>query len=754
MAKQPARDRDMISRGPTKQMWRRSIFSMVILAVMFAFIIGQLGVLMIGQSEMWKQRAVSQQLSDSIISANRGTIYDTDMKVLAQSYGVYTVIMSPRDIRQETTRQKIADELSVMLEIDRQKLYENTQKSGSAYVVVKSKIELEVAQELSDWIRENELSGVLRIIQDYKRIYPMNKLLSSTIGFTGTDGYGLYGLEAAYEEVLAGTPGRIMTATDGVGNDLPTSLKFEKTVDAENGGSIVLTIDSTIQAIAEKYLEQAVIDKQCNNRGLVIVMECDTGAILASAIKGDFDPNEPMAIGDPTLQSAIAEMAGDKQSAALKEAREKQWSNKIVSDFYEPGSVFKVFTASMAVEEGLISTGSHVFCSGSTTIADQRMKCWVSPRSHGSQTFAQALSNSCNPVFMNLGISIGADLFSKYYQSFGFTEKTGIDLIGEGRVTESLYHSADELGPVELASSSIGQTFTITPIQMITAMCSVANGGYLMQPYIVRQVLDEDGNVKQTTSPKIKRQVISKKTAETVASMMAGAVNGGGARNAYVAGYRVAGKTGTSEKTETRHEEFIEVWGSFSGFAPADDPQIAVLVVMDEPQSESRYGGTVAAPVAQKILSEVLPYLGIDPQYTTEEIKSLSTNTPNVTGKKLSTAKNQLSNVGLTTYVVGSGDTVIKQIPEAGKSVPKGGTVVLYTDEIGTQKLVKVPDFSGMTLAQANRAAASANINLLASGLNSGAGDAHADTQSIAAGTEVPQGTVVTVQFIYKDTIA
>ena len=742
------------SRGQTKQMWHRSLVSMGLIFVVFAVIIGQLGILMIGESDMWKQRAMSQQLSDSIISANRGTIYDTDMKVLAQSYGVYTVIMSPRDIRQETTRQKIADQLSEMLDVDRDKLYENTKKSNSAYVVVKAKIELSKAQELSQWIVDNELGGVLRIIQDYKRIYPMNNLLSSTLGFTGTDGYGLYGLEAAYEDVLAGTPGRIMTATDGVGNSLPTNLKFEKTVDAENGGSIVLTIDSTIQAIAEKHLAQAVIDKKCNNRGLVIVMDVETGAILASAIKGDFDPNQPMEVTDPTLGSAIAELAGDEQAAALKEAREKQWSNKIVSDFYEPGSVFKVFTASMALEEGLVSPNSHVFCSGALTVADRRMKCWVSPRSHGSQTFAQALSNSCNPVFMNLGLSIGADLFSKYYQSFGFTQKTGVDLISEGRVTEALYHSADELGPVELASSSIGQTFAVTPIQMITAMCAVANGGYLMQPYIVRQVLDEEGNVKDTTTPKVKRQVISEKTAETVASMMAGAVNGGGARNAYVAGYRVAGKTGTSEKTETRDEEFIEVWGSFSGFAPADDPQIAVLVVMDEPQSESRYGGTVAAPVAQKIITEVLPYLGVDPQYTTEELNSLSTAAPNVVGKKLSTATGTITKKGLTTYVVGNGNTVVKQIPEAGKSVPKGGTVVLYTDETGSSKMAKVPDFSGMTLSQANRAAAAANINLLASGLNSGAGDAHADTQSIEPGTEVPQGTVVTVQFIYKDTIA
>ncbi len=751
MANRPTNE--IVTRGPTKQMWRRTLVAAGLLIIAFAFIVGNLAYTMLGRSEYWQKRAISQQLSDSLISANRGTIYDADMNVLAQSYGVYTVIMSPRNIRQETTRQKIADELSVMLDVDRDKLYENTQKSQSAYVVVKSKIELSLAQELSDWVQKHELAGVLRIIQDYKRIYPMNNLLSATIGFTGTDGYGLYGLEAEYEEVLAGTPGRIMTATDGVGNDLPTSLKFEKTVDAENGGSIVLTVNSTVQAIAEKHLEQAVIEKQCNNRGLIIVMEVDTGAILASAVKGDFDLNEPMTVADPNIESLIAELSGDEQSAALKEAREKQWSNKVVSDFYEPGSVFKVFTASMAVEEGIVSPSSHMFCSGSLHVADRNPKCWVYPRSHGSQTFAQALSNSCNPAFMNTGLSIGAELFSKYFQSFGFTEITGVDMLSESRVTESLYHTVDELGPVEIASSSIGQTFKVTPIQMITAMCAVANGGYLMQPYIVQQILDEDGNVKETIAPQVKRQVISKETSATVASMMAKAVDGGGARNAYVAGYRVAGKTGTSEKTETRGDEYIEVWGSFSGFAPADDPQIAVLVVMDEPQSLSRYGGTVAAPVAQKVLSEVLPYLGVDPEYTIEELKSLSTATPNVVDKELSQAQTTLKNLGLDTYVIGTGSTVVRQMPEAGASVPKGGTVVLYTSEADHKKAI-VPNFNGMTLSQANLAAANANINLLVSGLNSEAGDAKADTQSIAAGTEVAQGTVVTVQFIYEDTIA
>ena len=744
----------VVTRGPTKQMWRRMLFAGLILMLVFCLIIGNLAYTMIVKGEYWQKRAVSQQLSDSLISANRGTIYDADMNVLAQSYGVYTVIMSPRNIRQETTRQKIADQLSEMLDVDRDKLYENTQKSESAYVVVKSKIELSLAQKLAEWIEEHALAGVLRIIQDYKRIYPMNSLLSATLGFTGTDGYGLYGLEAEYEEVLAGVPGRIMTATDGVGNDLPTSLKFEKTVDAEDGGSIVLTVNSTIQAIAEKHLAQAVIEKRCNNRGMIIVMEVDTGAILASAVKGDFDLNDPMTVADPDTAAAIAELSGDEQSAALKDAREKQWSNKVVSDFYEPGSVFKVFTASMALEEGLISPSTRVFCSGSLHVADRNPKCWVYPRSHGSQSFAQALSNSCNPVFMNTGLSIGANLFYKYFQSFGFTQITGVDMLSEARVTESLYHKPENMGPVEIASSSIGQTFKVTPIQMITAMCSVANGGYLMQPYIVQQILDEDGNVKQTIEPKVKRQVISKETSETVASMMAKAVDGGGARNAYVAGYRVAGKTGTSEKTETRDEEYIEVWGSFSGFAPADDPQVAVLVVMDEPQSASRYGGTVAAPVAQKVLTEVLPYLGIDPEYTTEELKSLSTATPNVTEMALSKAQTTLERKGLEVRVVGSGGTVVKQMPEAGASVPKGGTVVLYTSENDTAKMATVPDFHGMSLSAANRAASDANINLMAAGLNSDAGEAKADTQSIAAGTKVAQGTVVTVQFIYQDTIA
>ena len=739
--------------GPTKKMRVRILGIAAVLALVGGALIGNLAVKMLVEGETWKQRAVSQQLSDSVISANRGTIFDADMNVLAQSYGVYTVIMSPRDIRREVTRNNIADTLSEMLGVDRDKLYEDTQKSNSAYVVVKSKIELETAEKVSAWITDQKLTSVLRIIQDYKRIYPNNSLASTVIGFTGTDGYGLYGLEAAYEDVLAGTPGRIMTTQNAAGDDLPTSLRFEKTVDAEDGGSIVSTVNTAIQTIVEKHLAQAVIDKKCNNRGLCIVMECKTGAILACAVKGDYDPNEPMTVSDPTVAEAIAALAEDEQSVALKEARQKQWVNKAVSDFYEPGSVFKMFTASMGLEEGIVSPSSHVYCSGTLTVADRTMKCWVYPRSHGSQTFAEALSNSCNPVFMNLGTSIGGKLFSKYYESFGFTRKTGIDLISEARPTPSLYHTEDTLGPVELATSSIGQTFKITPLQMITAMCAVANGGYLMQPYIVKQILDADGNVVKTTVPQVKRQVISATTSRQVAEMMAGAVNGGGARNAYVPGYRVCGKTGTSEKTETRNTDNIEVWGSFGGFAPCDDPQIAVLVVMDAPQSSSRFGGTVAAPVAQKVLSEVLPYLGINPEYTEKEMATLSTSAPSVVGKTLDKAKQQVTAKNLKAYVVGSGNTVVKQVPEAGKSLPRGGSVVLYTDEAPATG-VKVPNFKGMTISQANVAAANAGVNLLITGLSTTTGEARADSQTVAAGSEVPRGTVVTVHFIYDDHIA
>lgn len=741
------------TKAPTRQMWRRSIVVLVILiGFCFSAVIGKLSILQIVQADEWRERAVAQQMSDSIISPKRGTIYDTNMTVLAQSATVWTVIMSPKDIKDEDTRVKIADELSAMLEVDRDTLYKKTLKTNSQYEVVKSKIEHPLAETLSTWIQDNDLTGVFRIIEDYKRYYPLNSLASEVLGFTGTDNNGLYGLEAYYEETLAGKPGRIVTAKNGWGDELSTKLKFEKTVDAEDGNSLVLTIDSTVQYYAEKYLEIAVKENGCTNRGACIIMNVNTGAIVAMATKGDFDPNDPMTVTDPDAAAAIALLSGDERSEALIKAREAQWVNKPISDYYEPGSVFKVFTSAMALEEGVVNEETPFYCNGYINVAGERIGCHKRT-GHGSENFAQAVSNSCNPAFAEIGQKLGRTLFWKYYQGFGFTERTGIDMLSESRVTSALYHNEEQLDIVQLSVSAFGQTFKVTPIQMITAMAAVANGGKLMQPYVVQQVLDADGNVVENTEPVIKRQVISEETSDRLCKILDVSVNSG-SKNAYVAGYRVAGKTGTSDKTDQNLQTGSnDVVASFAGFAPSDNPQYAILVLLDEPQVSVRFGGTISAPVAQKIMAEALPYLGVEPVYTDEEIASMERTTPDVMDKEVSTAQTMLTNSELRYKVVGSGSTVIKQVPGKGETIPKNGIVVLYTEEGELSRTTTVPNFSGMTLAQANVAAANANINIQMSGLGLESGEAKASTQSIAEGTSVPLGTVVEVDFLYQDAI-
>ena len=747
---------DVTTKAPTRQMWRRSVIIMAVLVgFCFTAVLGKLAVLQIVQTDEWQKKAVSQQLSDSAISPNRGSIYDANMKLLAGSAEVGTIIMSPHNIPDdEAVRTKIADELSVLLEVDRERLYKQTLKVNSQYEIVKKKIEKDLVETFIQWVEDNGFAstGIFRIITDYKRYYPSGTLLSSVLGFVNAENKGGEGLEAYYNDVLAGKPGRIVTAQNGWGEEMPTSLKYESTIDAEQGHSLVLTIDQSVQNFAEKYLEVAVKETGAKNRGICIVMEVDTGAILAMATKGDYDPNEYQVIADPDMAAQIAMLSGDEKSQALQAAQWKQWKNKPVTDYYEPGSVFKTFTAAMALEEGIANENTTFHCPGYLKVEGTTIKCHVGTPGHGTVNFAQAISKSCNPYFMQLGAKIGRHIFFKYYTGFGFTDRTGIDMRGEARITSDLYHPEEGpngLNPVELATCSIGQTFKVTPIQMITAMAAVANGGRLMQPYVVQQILDEEGNVVQKTEPTVKRQVISASTSQRLAAMMAASVNGGGAKNAYVAGYRVAGKTGTADKTETKQD----VWASFSGFAPADDPKVAILVMLDEPQSTVRFGGTIAAPVAQKVLNDTLPYLGIEPKYTEEEIANMSRTTPKVEGDSLGTAQNKLANLGLEYKIVGSGETVLKQVPESGKSIPKGGTVVLYTEEDTTQKTAKVPDFKGMSVSRANAAAVNAGLNIQLSGLGLSSGEAKASGQSLAAGTEVPIGTVVTVEFVYEDNI-
>lgn len=749
-------------KAPSRHMWRRSLGVLVVVALCYGAVGGKLAQLQLLEHEVWQARAEEQQLSDSVISDKRGQIVDRNGVVLAQSVEVATVIMEPDEIPDDATRVRISDELSVLLGVNRETLYKKACKTGSRYEVVKAKINDALCSQFVDWVKERGYTGIFRIIQDYKREYPLGNTLSCVLGFTGTDNTGLEGLEAKYNSLLAGKAGRVITTKNGWGDALPNDIQYETTVEAGEGNTLTLTVDVNIQRITEKYLDIAVAETAAANRACAIVMDVKTGGVLAMATKGDYDLNNPRVLTDPDDEAIIAQLSGEERSSALLTALQKQWKNKAVSEFYEPGSVFKIFTASMALQEGLISERSHFFCNGTFTMAGVRtMKCHVYPRSHGDQSLAEAISHSCNPAFMKIGSLVGTTLFPRYHEKFGFTALTGIDMLGEARVTPTLYHAAGNITAVDVATSSIGQTFKVTPIQMITGACAVAGGGTLMQPYTVSRVTAPDGTVIQEMSPTVKRRVISADVSARMCAMLEGVVDGGGAKNAYVAGYRVAGKTGTSEKTDQKTASANGrkgVVASFCGFAPADDPAVAVIVMIDEPQTAIRYGGTLAAPVAQQILSDVLPYLDIQPIYTEQELKDLQRQVPDVAGKTTSAAQAALKSSGLSCRIVGDGTQVTAQSPAAGEAISAGGTVVLYTDGSAAEHTI-VPELTGKTLTEANRLLTDAGLNVMLTGWIDRDPDSIAVQQAViggqshAAGTKLPHGTVVELTIRYQDSI-
>ncbi len=762
------------TRMPTKQMrWRARIVLFAVAVVFFLANILQLGKLQLFESEEWQKRAVSQQLSDTVVTAKRGPIYDSNMQLLAASADVWKIVMSPKNIaacdwkdldgvdkKQNLSddkallllRERIATDLSEMFDVDYDKVYEQTGKVNSQYEVIQSKVEYKEKTAFVEWAEKNGLTKAFYIITDYKRYYPQGSLASTVLGFTGTDNVGLEGLEAKYNSVLSGTPGRIVTAQNGIGDEMPTTMEYTKVVDAEDGYGLVTTIDSTVQMYTEKYLGEAVEATGALHRGVAIVMDVNTGAILAMATKGDYNPNDPFAIADANTLQSIEDMPEAERANALYAARQLQWRNKAITDSYEPGSVFKVFTTAMAMEEGKVNENTCYECTNALLVEGwpKPIRCHVYPNKHGTLNLPDAISKSCNPYFMQLGLDMGADTYYKYFNGFGFTEKTGVDMNGEQN--NGIYHSLATLqgSQASLATASFGQTFQVTPLQMITAMSAIANGGKLMTPYVVSQVLDADGNVISTTEPKMKRQIISEDTSARICKILGDIVNGGGSKNAYVAGYRVAGKTGTSEKRATTNED--DVIASFCGFAPADDPQVAVLVLLDDPQTDIRYGGTLSAPVAQKIFESILPHLGVEPSYTEEELSSLSRITPDVTGQEVAVAQNKITNAGLKFSVVGNGDKVVMQVPEAGQTIPAGGTVLLYTEESAAD-MVTVPDFTGLTVTEVNARAAQLGLNVQLTGLISGSGEAAlSNRQSIKQGERVFKGTVIEVNFYYQVT--
>lgn len=735
-----------MATGPTKSMWVRMTAVLLVLVIGFMSVsLVRLTQIMIIDSDFYQNKASEQQLYDTELSPTRGNIYDVNMNILATSATVWTVYITPNDFEDNAQREKVASGLSEILGMDYATVLEYANKKSS-YVIVKKKIEKDLADQVRKFISDESLGSVIGLDESTKRYYPNDNLASVVLGFVGDDNQGLSGIESYYESSLKGIPGRVVAAKNARGADMPFS--YEKMVEATPGSSLVLTIDSYIQHVAEKYIEQAVIDNNVTERGVCLVMDVNTGGLLAMAVKGDFNPNEPFSLGSEDDQKTVDALEGEERTATLTELLNHQWRNKAVSDPYEPGSVFKIITGSAAIEEKMTDESKSYSCPGYIVVAGQRYSCHKTS-GHGTENLAQSFQNSCNPVFITFGQLLGVSTFSHYFDAFGLTQTTGIDLPGEAG---SIYHSEKNMGLVELASTSFGQTFKITPMQLITAISAAVNGGYLLQPHVVSQVLDNEGNVVKNIETVQKRQVISEETSAKICALLEGVVSGGSGKNAYVAGYKIGGKTGTSEKVA---DELAGSGGklrisSFCGIAPTDNPEVAVLVILDEPHADNVYGGTIAAPVGGQVLADILPYLGYEPNYG-DESDTLNIKTPGLVGKSLSEAKSLLSTNELSSRVIGNGDTIISQSPSEGQSISKNGTVVLYTEQDSEVRKSTVPDFSGMSVSAVNSRASSAGLNVVFSGADLSSSGVVAYKQSIDPAVEVASGTAVTVYFRSED---
>lgn len=746
---------------------KRGLLALVIVACVGVLLIVRVGYLQLVKGDYYSSKAESQQLSDSEVSASRGKIYDANMNVLAQSASVWKVYLNPSNIldyeeaEQEEIRGIISSGLSTILGIDEETVRKYTEKNYS-YQLVKSGVEKEARDAVLDFIdtyadRDDnpiDMSNIVCIDPDVKRYYPYSSLASTVIGFTGSDGVGRAGLEYYYDDVLKGVAGRTITAVKGNGSEMPN--QYETIYEAQEGNSLVLSIDIYIQYILEDVMSAALEDTGAENV-YGIVMDVDTGAILAMVSLPDYDLNDPYVIKNENLSASYEEAASAPEDESLSEndkfLRSKsyyqniQWSNRAITSTYEPGSVFKVITASAAIEEGVADINTTHYCSGVINFATRNIHCWKQG-GHGSETFVDLLKNSCNPFAVTLASGLGTDIYYDYFEAFGFSEKTGVDTTGDFTPTEGvLFMARDNFSQSDLASYSFGQTFQVSPLQMITAISAVANGGNLMTPYLVSKQIDADGNTVSVTAPTVRRQVISESTAEIICDSMEEVVSTGTGKNAYVAGYHVAGKTGTSEKlVENKTGETEAYIASFCGFAPAYDPEVAVIIIVDEPKGEHG-GGAVAAPLAGDVLEQVLTYMGVERSYTDEEMELLVETAPLLTGKTVSEAKAAVSGQELTVKVIGSGDTVIAQYPDAGRDIPSDGIIVAYTEEDNVSETVTVPDFTGCTVSQANKLAVNSGLNIKISGSSLNSGTVYAYKQSVAAGESVSMGEIITVSF-------
>ena len=799
MAKLPRRKTDAARRA--KQVIRtRTVLVMALLGVVtFGALFLKLFNLQIRQHDELQEKAVAQQTRSTVITASRGTIYDRNGHPLAVSATAENVFVDPKGLQQYLEEQAergntevrdaeyIARGLSRILEVDEETILEKMEKTSSAYEIVKKRVDQEVADEVRKFINGeiddegNQLTTVnddgetvlisdpdkspvrvhgVYMEPDSKRYYPNGTLAANVLGFVNNDNVGGVGLEAKYDSVLQGTAGLTITARDNNGNDM--LYQYEQYYDAENGNSLVLTLDRGVQAALEKGLSSMTSKFNAAKGGTGIIMDVNSGAILAMASYPTYDPNSYGTLYDEKLQSQLdsqlAKLAQNRAdyeteedyqaavSAAKSSVLSSQWRNKCIDSTYEPGSTFKPITLATALEEGVVDMNTTFNCTGSITVQGWGRPINCSKRAgHGLQTLKVATGNSCNPAFVTMGLKIGTETYYKYLTAFGLMEKTGVDMIGE---VAGIFADEERFNSnvVSLASYAFGQTFNVTPLELIRAQAATINGGYLYTPYAVEQILDDSGAVVEQHESVPVRQVISEETSAKVRECLEWVISNGGGRNGQVAGYRIGGKTGTADKTGTN-----DVVVSFMCFAPADDPQIIMLLTMDTPSRTTGtavFGGTMVAPAASSIMSEVLPYLGIEPEYTAEELAGADITVPNVVGMTLEDAKTRLSNAGFACTTVGDGATVTDQTPAGGAIVPNNASIILYLGAEKPDTPCTVPNVAGKSASEANKALTNAGLIMRASGATtSSSGNVHAITQDVSAGTQVPAGTVVTVQF-------
>ncbi len=738
----PGRKDESIRRA-NRVIQSRTFVLMLIMGIgMFIVLFFKLYSLQITRHEELQSKAVSQQTRSSVVTANRGTIYDASGNILAISSTAETIFLSPKEINDALndeknpvawTKEVLASALAKILDISEDGILKKMARTDSMYEVLKYRVDEDIADQVRQYINDNKVKGVF-LTTDAKRYYPYSDLASHVIGFVGTDYTGLYGLEAEYDKELQGKSGLVVTAKDNRQNDM--LFEYSQYFDPENGDELQVTLEATVQYYLQKGMEEMCDAFSPANGATGIVMDVRNGGILAMASYPNYDLNDFSTVSDETLLERIERGELDTGGAQLV-----QWRNKALNDTYEPGSTFKILTLAAALEEGLIDENTSVNCGGAVTISGQTIHC-SNKAGHGLQNLKQTVGNSCNPAFISYGLKLGTEKFYDYMRSFGIMSVTGIDLGGEAT---GVFAADANFTQLDLACYAFGQNFTVTPLALITAQAACVNGGYLYTPHFAKQITDSDGNVVWQHDDTPVRQVISEETSATVRECLEYVVASGTGKNGQVAGYRIGGKTGTADKGQTG-----DVVVSFLCFAPADDPQIMMLITMDTPsRSTGTYvsGGNMVAPTASHIMEEILPYLGIEPSYSAEELMGVDTTVPNVIGMSVQEAKDRMKERGFACKVEGDGESITDQTPVGGAIIPGKSTVVLYAGAEKPDKMCTVPSLVGRTASEANTAATNAGLLIRFTGTTSSESNTVlVFSQELEAGTEVSAGTVITVR--------